>query len=193
MDLHDTVIQQLFAIGLSLQATCRLVSDAAAVARIQGSVDDLDETIKRIRSTIFALDSAARGVGIGLRDRVLMLAEELSPPLPRRPQVLFEGPVDTSLPVATADELVTVLRELLSNVARHAAADAVDVYVAVDDDAITLRVSDDGVGPPESGTASAGRGLYNLAARAERLGGTFRFGSRQTGRGSLAEWSVPRG
>jgi signal transduction histidine kinase len=192
MDLHDTVIQQLFAIGLSLQATCHLVSDPAAVARIQRSIDDLDETIKRIRSTIFALDSAARGVGIGLRDRVLLLAGELTPPLTRRPQVIFEGPVDTSLPVATADELVTTLRELLSNVARHASAGEVDVYVAVDDEAVTLRVSDDGTGP-EWGTAPIGRGLANLAARAERLGGTFSFGLRPTGRGSLAEWRVPRG
>ena len=151
MDLHDTVIQQLFAIGLSLQATCPpRHRPGRSVARIQRSVDDLDETIKRIRSTIFALDSAARGVGIGLRDRVLTLAEELTPPLARRPRVLFEGPVDTSLPVATADELVTTLRELLSNVARHAAAGEVDVYVAVDDDAVTLRVSDDGVGPPDA-------------------------------------------
>lgn len=192
MDLHDTVIQQLFAIGLSLQATCRLVSDPAAVARIQRSVDDLDETIKRIRSTIFALDSAARGVGIGLRDRVLLLAGELTPPLARRPQVLFEGPVDTSLPVATADELVTTLRELLSNVARHAAAGEVDVYVVVDDEALTLRVSDDGIGPPDPDSVPAGRGLANLAARAERLGGTFSFGSRPGGRGSLAVWRVPR-
>jgi signal transduction histidine kinase len=190
MDLHDTVIQQLFAIGLSLQATCHLVSDPSAVARIQRSVDDLDETIKRIRSTIFALDSAARGVGIGLRDRVLLLAGELTPPLTRRPQVLFEGPVDTSLPIATADELVTTLRELLSNVARHASAGNVDVHVAVDDDAVTLRVTDDGTGP-DWGTAIIGRGLANLAARAERLGGTFSFGLRSTGRGSLAEWRVP--
>jgi signal transduction histidine kinase len=190
MDLHDTVIQQLFAIGLSLQATCHLVSDPAAVARIQRSIDDLDETIKRIRSTIFALDSAARGVGIGLRDRVLLLAGELTPPLTRRPQVIFEGPVDTSLPIATADELVTTLRELLSNVARHASAGNVDVHVAVDDDAVTLRVTDDGTGP-DWGTAIIGRGLANLAARAERLGGTFSFGLRSTGRGSLAEWRVP--
>lgn len=193
MDLHDTVIQQLFAIGLSLQATARLVTDPGSVARIQRSVDDLDETIKRIRSTIFALDSAARGVGIGLRDRVLTLAEEMTPPLARKPRVLFEGPVDASLPVSIADELMTTLRELLSNIARHAAAGEVDVYVAVDDDAVTLRVSDDCVGPPGPGTPPAGRGLYNLTARAERLGGSFTFGSRPTGRGSLAEWRVPRG
>ncbi len=193
MDLHDTVIQQLFAIGLSLQATCRLVTDAAVVARIQRSVDDLDETIKRVRSTIFALDSAARGVGIGVRERVLLLAGELTPPLVRRPQVLFEGPVDTSLPVAMADELVTTLRELLSNVARHAAAGEVDIYLVVDDDAVTLRVSDDGTGPPDPHSAPAGRGHANLTARAERLAGTFSFGPRPTGRGSLAEWRVPRG
>jgi signal transduction histidine kinase len=192
MDLHDTVIQQLFAIGLSLQATSRLLTDAGVVARVQRSVDDLDETIKRIRSTIFALDSAARGVGTGLRDRVLMLAEELTPPLARKPRVLFEGSVDTSLPVATADELVTTLRELLSNIARHAEAGEVDVYVAVDDEFAILRVSDDGKGPPDPDKAPAGRGLYNLTVRAERLGGTFSFGSRPTGRGSQAEWRVPR-
>ena len=165
MDLHDSVIQQLFAIGLSLEATSRRVADAETAQRIHMSVEDLDATIKRIRSTIFELGASA-APSLGVRDRLLALVDELGASLPSRPRMTFDGPLDSVVNASRADELVTVLREMLSNVARHAQASHVDVTVAVDDDAVSVEVVDDGVGPEhEASTAGSGLGLRNLAAR----------------------------
>jgi two-component system, NarL family, sensor histidine kinase DevS len=191
MDLHDTVIQQLFAVGLSLEATARRVTDAEAAGRIHNAVEDLDATIKRIRSTIFALGASALTPAPGVRDRVLALVEEMTPLLSSRPQVLFDGPVDSGLRAETVDEIVTVLRELLSNVARHAHASHVDVDVIVDEEAVTLRVEDDGIGPADTAVGGRRMGLRNLLARAQRLGGSFTLQARDGG-GASAEWCVPQ-
>jgi len=191
MDLHDSVIQQLFAIGLSLEATSRRVADAETAWRIHLSVEDLDATIKRIRSTIFELGASA-APSSGVRDRLLALVDELEASLPSRPRMTFEGPLDSVVSTSRADELVTVLRELLSNVARHAHARHVDVTVAVDDDLVWIEVLDDGVGPGhEPSTTGSGLGLRNLTARAERHGGAFTVEAAQ-GRGTVARWEVPR-
>jgi signal transduction histidine kinase len=190
MDLHDSVIQQLFAIGLSLEATSRRVVDRETAQRIHMSVEDLDATIKRIRSTIFELDASA-SPSLGVRERLLALADELEPSLPSRPRMTFEGPLDSVVSVSRADELVTVLRELLSNVARHAQASHVDVAVAVLDGLVWIEVVDDGVGPGhQPSTAGSGLGLRNLTARAERHGGAFTVRAAQ-GRGTVARWQVP--
>jgi signal transduction histidine kinase len=191
MDLHDTVIQQLFAVGLSLQGMVRLLGDSDATRRIQAAVDDLDATIKQIRSTIFALDAAARGLLSGARDRVLALVAEMRDVMGFDPRVRFEGPIDSTVDEPIAEELVSVLREALSNVARHAKASRADVLVLVESDAVTVQVDDDGVGP---GGTDAGRvgglGLRNLRARAQRLGGSFTLEPRSPA-GSSAVWSVP--
>ena len=190
MDLHDSVIQQLFAIGLSLEATSRRVADRETAQRIHMSVEDLDATIKRIRSTIFELD-AAPSPSLGVRERLLALVDELEPSLPSRPRMTFEGPLDSVVSVSRADELVTVLRELLSNVARHAQASQVGVTVAVLHDLVWIEVVDDGVGPGhEPSTTGSGLGLRNLTARAERHGGSFTVGAAQGG-GTVARWQVP--
>jgi signal transduction histidine kinase len=191
MELHDTVIQQLFAIGLSLQGTARLLGDAPEVPRLHVAIDDLDATIKHIRSTIFGLYSGAQSAGDGFRQRILALAAEARRPLGFEARVLFEGAVDAASDERVEDELVTVLREALSNVARHANATRVDVSVAVDDDTFRLQVEDDGVGPPPPDVASQGYGLRNLRARADRLGGSFALRARDGG-GTSLEWSVPR-
>ena len=190
MDLHDTVIQQLFAVGLSLQGTMRLLGDADVTRRIQLAVDDLDTTIKRIRSTIFALDAPVSIAGPeSLRRRVISLTAEVRPTLGVEPRIFFEGPVDSVTDERVADELLTVLREALSNVARHADATEVAVHLVASDEALTLRVEDNGVGPPES-VSEAGRGLRNLRSRAEHVGGDFSFTARDP-RGSTLEWTVP--
>ena len=120
-DLHDTVIQRLFATGLSLQGTARLVGTdaAAAVARIDAAVDDLDLTVKHIRSAIFKLESTRASSG-GLRDRVLALGREAAGALGFEPRCFFDGPVDCGVGGEVAAELLATLREALSNVARHA-------------------------------------------------------------------------
>jgi signal transduction histidine kinase len=189
-DLHDTVIQRLFATGLSLQGTFRLIrSDpAAAEARIEAAVDDLDLTVKHIRSAIFGLESTRVG-GPGLRDSILALLREAAGALGFEPRVFFDGAVDTGVPHDVSGELLATLREALSNVARHAHATRVDVAVVVDDE-VLLQVSDDGTGPP-SPDAPRGHGLNNMAARAERHGGQLEL-SAGSPSGTVVEWRVPR-
>ena len=190
MDLHDTVIQQLFAIGLSLEATSRRVEDEEVRRRLHLAVEDLDGTIKRIRSTIFSLGEGAHGQADGLRQQVLALVEEMEPSLPSRPSVEFDGPVDTRVPAETAEEVVSVLRELLSNVARHAQASTVGVSVAVGQGSwsgSTTTVSDR---RSRDAAGSGGLGLGNLSRRAVRRGGEFGLTARPGG-GARAEWTVP--
>jgi signal transduction histidine kinase len=185
-DLHDTVIQRLFATGLRLQGAARLAERPELAERITQAVDDLDLTVKHIRTAIFGLEASRRAAG-GLRHRVLALCAEAAGALGFDPHVLFDGPVDNS-PEDAAIELLAVLREALANVARHAQAARVDVDVVADSD-LTLRVVDDGRGLPEERRA-AGRGLRNMDARASALGGTMvaRSGSPA---GTILEWRVP--
>jgi signal transduction histidine kinase len=187
-DLHDTVIQRLFATGLSLQATSRLIraDPDAAAARVEAAVDDLDTTVKHIRSAIFGLEST-RTMEDGLRSRVLSLTRDATRSLGFEPRVLFDGPVDSRVPSLIAAELLAVLREALSNVGRHAAANRVDVEVVVGAD-VVLRVTDDGIGPSDDG--GTGNGLPNMDTRAERLGGTFELRRGERG-GAIVEWRVP--
>jgi signal transduction histidine kinase len=188
-DLHDTVIQRLFATGMVLQSTLPLVNaePRAAIGRIGEAVDDLDTTIKEIRSAIFSLEQS-RADHHGLRSRVLEVVREASGPLGFAPHVRFEGPIDSTVRSTVAMELLATLREALSNVARHAKATRVDVTVEIDED-VCLRVVDDGIGPPDEKSRS-GRGLLNMAARAERLGGAFALRPGPP-RGSVLEWRAP--
>ncbi|MDQ1439187.1 MAG: hypothetical protein QOK43_2816 [Acidimicrobiaceae bacterium] len=191
-DLHDTVIQRLFATGLSLQGTARLVrTDAdAAVTRIETAVNDLDLTVKHIRSSIFKLEASRVSTGGGLRDRVLGLGRQAAGALGFEPRCFFDGPVDSAVSEDLAPELLAMLREALSNVARHARATRVDVEVVVADDEIIVRVIDDGIGPPGP-DALRGHGLNNMKARAERHRGSFDLRSGTRG-GTVLEWQVPR-
>ena len=186
-DLHDTVIQRLFATGLSLQGITRLVHDTDVVARINAAVDDLDLTVKRIRSAIFGLEAPRRAVG-GVRERILSLVRESAGPLGFEPNVLFEGPLDSAVPDKMATELLATLREALSNVARHAKAHHVEISVVLDED-LLLRVVDDGVGPPAP-DAPRGHGLDNMTTRAQRLGGRLTL-LPATPTGTVLEWRVP--
>jgi len=190
-DLHDTVIQRLFATGMSLQGTVRLVEGdpRAAVDRIEGAVDDLDLTVKHIRTAIFGLESS-RIAKDGTRNRILDLVHEAAGPLGYEPRVLIDGPVDTGLPDDVAGELVATLREALSNVARHARAQHVDVAVVLDDADLRLRVVDDGIGPPGP-EVKRGKGLGNMAKRASQLGGSLDLVPGPDG-GTELVWRVPR-
>jgi len=186
-DLHDTVIQRLFATGLSLQGTARLAERPEVAARIQDAVEDLDLTVKHIRTVIFGLETAAAR-GAGPRDRIMTLTGEARGALGFLPEVLFEGAIDTLVDDTTGEEMLATLREALSNVARHAGATMVEVTVVADND-LVLRVRDDGRGLPADSQAG-GLGLRNMASRAERLGGRFAAGPAPGG-GTLVEWVVP--
>jgi PAS domain S-box-containing protein len=185
-DLHDLVIQRLFAAGLTLQSVTNLVDDAAALERIDAVVDDLDTTIRDIRTTIFTLSSNRRSPGEGVRDAILEIAREARRSLGFEPGVRFRGPIDTVVTPAIADHLLAVTREGLSNAARHADASSVDVEVVVSDD-LALVIEDDGVG---IGTDVRESGLANMRERAETLGGRLDV-TRREGGGTRLEWHVP--
>ncbi len=186
-DLHDTVIQRLFATGLRLQGAARLAERPEVSERITQAVDDLDLTVKHIRTAIFGLEASRRASG-GVRHRVLSLASEAAGALGFNPNVVFDGPVDT-LGDEVAAEMLAVLREALTNVARHAGASRADVDITVDRE-VALRVVDDGRGLPEERRAG-GRGLANMAARASRLGGSVTVCAGDGGSGTVVDWRVP--
>jgi signal transduction histidine kinase len=186
-DLHDTVIQRLFATGLGLQGLSRVVGDVTVADRIQAAVDDLDATIREIRGVIFELQANERGPS-GCRVRVLALAAEMTPALGFEPRVRFDGPVDSIVGADLGEHLLAALRELLSNVVRHAQATGVEVRVRAGIE-VTLTVEDNGVGL--SNDRSAGLGLANLSDRARSLGGSFTLEAGAS-RGVRAVWSVPR-
>ena len=156
-DLHDQVIQRLFAAGMSLQAVQPRIGDTRAAERVGQIVEGLDEAIREIRTAIFRLGPAPRSRSV--RAQVLDVAEEVSRPLGFSPKVVFEGPVDTAIPASMSAHVVAVVREALTNAARHAHATQVAVEVGVDRQ-ICVVVSDNGVGLGPTGRRS---GLANLA------------------------------
>lgn len=186
-DLHDLAIQRLFATGMTLQSAGRFIEHPEASERVVRAVDDLDETIKIIRSTIFGLRSREGVAGAGLRARVVRVAGEAAPVLGFAPSVRMEGLVDTQVPREIADHVVAVLSEALTNIARHAHADRADVALTADSRQVRLTVGDNGVGIPEGGRRS---GLRNMAERARHLGGELELSSPEGGGTTLA-WCVP--
>jgi signal transduction histidine kinase len=189
-DLHDTVIQRLFATGLSLQATVRRAdNDPELAARLNRAVDDIDATVREIRSTIFALQSQGSTEPRGVRSDVLAVVDELAAVLPRAPRVRFDGAIDSLVVPEVAEQVSPVIREALTNVGRHARAQDVELELSADVHELRIRISDDGRGMPDA--VSGGFGLANLRRRAARLGGGVTIGPRADGTGTLVEWHVP--
>jgi PAS domain S-box-containing protein len=185
-DLHDLVIQRLFAAGLTLQSVVNTVDDDRARVRLDSVIDDLDTTIRDIRTTIFTLSSARVAPGGGVRDALLGVGREARHSLGFEPAIRFEGPVDSLVSQELASHLVAVAREALSNAARHAHASSVEVQLSAGDE-VVLVISDDGAG---LGAVSHESGLANLRDRAERLGGSFDLTCRDGG-GTTVVWRVP--
>lgn len=186
-DLHDLAIQRLFATGLSLEGIGRLIENPAAAERISRAVDDLDETIKLIRTTIFSLQARdSEADKQTLRARALTEIEAATTILGFAPALRLEGTLDSIVPAAIAEHVIAVLREGLSNIARHANASHAEVTVSVADD-VAVRIADDGVGIPSDSTRS---GLRNLGERATALGGAMTVGPG-AGEGTVLEWRVP--
>jgi signal transduction histidine kinase len=185
-DLHDHVIQRLFGAGLSLQAVSA-TADAETSAAIETQVDAVDAAIKDIRTVIFALGSGDRAQSRRPRDRMLNVVSELSTGMPVTPRITFAGPLDSLVSAALADELAAVLRECLTNVAKHAHAQTVEIDLSIAAGVVTLRVEDDGTGIPPSVPLS---GLANLTERATLLDGTCTIAQR-TGGGTRITWAVP--
>jgi signal transduction histidine kinase len=183
-DLHDVVIQRLFATGLHLQSAARLVTRPEVGERISGAVDDLDTTIRDIRSAIFELRTP---VNAPLRTDIRATVDAAAASLGFRPGLTLEGPVDSAVPDEVRPELLAVLRETLSNVVRHARATSVSVSVSIVDGQLALAVEDNGIGfdgPPDERS-----GLANIRQRAEKRGGTVTI-TPGPDRGTRVAWSV---
>ena len=186
-DLHDTVIQRLFAAGMTLQGLSALLDDEHdATRRIDTVVDELDGTIRELRTAIYGLQTRVERPA-GLRQEVLRVLGEERSALAGEPQISFEGMLD-AVPQHIIDALLPVLRELLSNVARHARAQEIAVSVVASSDDIILTVTDDGVGISDAPTS--GNGLRNMTERSKELGGEFRIEVQASG-GTVAVWRVP--
>ncbi len=185
-DLHDLVIQRLYATGMSLQGAMLLIERPEAADRVSRAVDALDDTIGDIRSAIFALQ-ARRGVTqASIRSRILQVMDEMTGPLGFAPSLSLAGDLGDHVPEDIAAHMLGALRESLSNAARHARADKIDVSVEADGDLI-LVVRDNGAG---MGDVTLRSGLANLAERAQQLGGTLRVGPAGGG-GTELHWQVP--
>lgn len=190
-DLHDLVIQRLFASGMQLESTTRLIEKDEAVTRIRHVVDELDSTIREIRTAIYALQTPVTSNQTSLRSKLLEITDAAAASANFTPSMQFDGPVDSAVPPEVGPQLLAVLIEALSNVARHSRAERVTVTVKVDADEVSLRVRDDGIGIGErSGIGGAG-GLANLAERAARLGGAFSIAASSAPAGTELVWSVP--
>jgi signal transduction histidine kinase len=185
-DLHDLVIQRLFATGMSLQGATALMRDPESARRVQQAVDSLDETIRDIRSAIFSLQSRGEDEPLGVRGRILAVVEQMTASLGFTPALRMAGAIDTQVPDEIAEQMLPALREALANVAKHANASRADVAVEAGPD-LVLTVRDNGVGLRDTGRRS---GLTNLAERAGELGGTLRTGAGPNG-GTELEWRVP--
>ncbi len=183
-DLHDLVIQRLFAVGLGLQGAVRLTDRPEVRSRLEQAVDDLDATIKDIRRSIFALGATESDSDI--QSEITRMVERAESTLKFRPRLTFEGPVRTLISPAVAPDLLAVLAEALSNVSRHAEASTVEVHLAVGSE-VELVVTDDGKGLPQDAVVS---GLENIQQRAEAHGGSFRLESSSS-KGTRLRWTVP--
>ncbi|WP_248963226.1 sensor histidine kinase [Sphaerisporangium perillae] len=186
-DLHDVVIQRLFAVAMTLMSAVRLVERPEASSRLQSAIDELDNTIRQIRSTIFALQTPREASAPSLRAQIVDVVEGARGHLGFMPGLSMEGQLDNQVPPELAEQLLAVLRESLSNVVRHAKASRADVTVRTENGGLTLVVEDNGVGVPAGGRRS---GLRNLEERAGNLGGSFELSTPATG-GTRLRWSVP--
>jgi PAS domain S-box-containing protein len=185
-DLHDLVIQRLFAAGMSLQGVLRLIDDNRAAERVESVVDALDDTIRELRNSIFVL-TRPDDASSSLRAEIQSLLDEAGGNLGFRPVAHFNGPIDSAVPASLTPHAVAVVREALSNIVRHAGASAVRVDVTVGSE-LTVAVTDDGVGLQAQGRRS---GLANLRSRAVALEGTFELVTRPEHAGTRLVWRVP--
>ncbi|HEV7203036.1 MAG TPA: GAF domain-containing protein [Jatrophihabitans sp.] len=188
-DLHDHVIQRLFAVGLTMQylGTDRDADPLATRERVRASVDEIDDTIKQIRNTIYRLRGPILSPDSSLRTQSTRLLDDLESVLGFRPDLTIEGPVDFGVDEDLIDDCLAVLREALSNVARHAAATRAAVSIVLTATEVALQVTDNGRGLGETTRRS---GLSNLRARAEQRGGSLAIETVGTG-GTRLRWSAP--
>ncbi len=204
-DLHDLVIQRLFATGLSLQAAANQAaaertggpeadsaSSRSVARRLEHAIDDIDDVIRQIRTTIFALGDQ-RAPGRSVRSDILTITREAAAVLGFEPRLSLSGPIDTVVSGTLAEHLLAVLREGVSNVVQHAGATSLEVRVEAGE-LVAITIEDDGVGfGPDANQSGhgGGRGVANMSERARLLGGSLTL-EPHAPRGTVLRWSVPR-
>jgi signal transduction histidine kinase len=184
-DLHDTVIQRLFAVGLSLHSALTKSLPEDVTAQINEALNDLDDTVRRIRTTIFEITQGPAADRHSLRNQVLRTIDELPSATGLHVDVMFDGPLDGAVGPQSCEQIITSLRELLSNVVRHAHADRALIHLALKDGTLEMRVEDNGNGCTV--TSNSGNGVRNLSTRAEALDGEFLL-APGTRSGMIAIW-----
>jgi signal transduction histidine kinase len=184
-DLHDLVIQRLYASGMKLQGTMPMIDRPAAKERVSSVVDDLDVTIKDIRQAIFALQGRGKAAPV-LRDEVMDVIEEMTEPMGMTSSLRLTGQLDGGVPGDIGEDMLHALREALSNAARHGKATSAEVKIGAGSE-LSLLVRDNGSGITDTSRRS---GLANLAQRAEHYGGTLKVGPAEGG-GTELHWRVP--
>ena len=179
LDLHDRAIQRIFGAGLTLQSMAGAVEDEGLSARLASVIAELDDTIGEIRSSIFNLTVVDRSSGV--RSQVTGLLRELGELLGFDVRVIFEGPVDAAISDDVADHVLAIIREALTNVARHARATEATVLLGVDGSQCRLQISDNGRGMGGTETLGGGRGMGNMRRRAEELHGQLEVSANRDG------------
>lgn len=187
-DLHDHVIQQLFATGLELQSISSALPQGPLVDAVIHAVSTLDAAISQIRTAIFALSASGRDQHMTLRQRVIAVLNEVAPGMQEMPTVSFAGAIDMIATGALADDVVAVTREAVTNVVKHSSATHAEVSIAATEGWVQVDVTDNGRGP---GTGGHRSGLANLEDRARLRGGTFALDS--DGLKTVLRWRVPDG
>jgi signal transduction histidine kinase len=185
-DLHDRSVQRLFAVALGLQSLAAREPRPEPARRMATYVEDLDDTIREIRATIFELRGGATPAGPGLRSAVLGIVTDATPALGFPPHLRLSGALDAYVDDSTRAHVLAVVREGLANIARHAHASAADIEITAEGGSVTVTITDDGVGAG----AGEGGGLADLRRRAEHRDGRFSIGPGPAG-GTRLRWSAP--
>lgn len=187
-DLHDVVLQHLYGMGLSVQATAA-DCDPTTRARLEAIIDDIDRIISEVRTIVFTLGTASHSGALG--QELADVVAQASRVLGFTPALRLHGPVDSVLSPEVRTEMVASMREALGNVARHAQASQATVLVELADGDVVMTVSDNGLGPPtDSSAMQGGHGLYNLRQRAEAFDGGCELRPGPDGGAELC-WRVP--
>lgn len=187
-DLHDNVVQHLYAVGISLESMMQEAETPEQADRLAVLVSDVGESIRQIRSSIYELGPDEENPGV--RRTVLNLVRSLSPVLGFNARVTFDGPVDSVISQSVTEQLLATIREAVTNIGRHAHATQASVAVSAHKGLCHLRVVDNGIGLDGSRKDATGLGLANLRHRAQGFHGTMAIATSETG-GTVLDWSVP--
>lgn len=182
-DLHDVVIQRLYAVGLDLAGVTKTIPEEAA-ARVEAALDGIQDAMSELRAAISSMTQGVRSDDI--EDWLSRRVRDVARVTGVTPQISIAGSTH-DIPDELRGDTLAVLNEALSNVTKHAAAQWIEGRIEIGPEALTLELQDDGRGP---GQVQRSSGLANMRARAERRGGTFSIGPREP-RGTVLRWTVP--